>query len=123
MTYNAEKKIFHRYMSGKKFLTPEAGKKIVTQTKHTPPPQKSNCQPLRGRRKKRICLAHFQYVFSRLNKVLHFKIDNTQRKDTNGKRTFKRMLSFLLVEKRKLFGMKLSFEEFNLVFFMADRSA
>ena len=44
------KKIFHRYMSGKKFLTPEAGGKIVTQTNLpiSPSPQKSNGQPLRG---------------------------------------------------------------------------
>ena len=56
-------------------------------------------------------------------KVLHFKIENTPIKDTNGKRKFKRMLSFLFVDKRKLFAMKLSFEEFNLVFYTADRSA
>ena len=55
-------------------------------------------------------------------KVLHFKIENTPIKDTNGKRKFKRMLSFLFVDKRKLFAMKLSFEEFNLVFYTADRS-
>ena len=48
-------------------------------------------------------------------KVLHFKIENTPIKDTSGKRKFKRMLSFLSVDKRKLFAMKLSFEEFNLV--------
>ena len=56
-------------------------------------------------------------------KVLHFKIENTPIKDTSGKRKFKRMLSFLFVDKRKLFAMKLSFEEFNLVFFTADQSA
>ena len=33
------------------------------------------------------------------------------------------MLSFLFVDKRKLFPMKLSFEDFNLVFFTADQSA
>ena len=48
-------------------------------------------------------------------KVLHFKIENTPIKDTNGKRKFNGMLSFLFVDKRKLFAMKLSFEEFNLV--------
>ena len=56
-------------------------------------------------------------------KVLHFKIENTPIKDTNGKRKFKRMLSFLFVDKRKLFAMKLSFEKFNRVFYTADRSA
>ena len=47
-------------------------------------------------------------------KVLHFKIENTPIKDTNRKRTFKRMLRFLFVDKLELFPMKLSFEEFNL---------
>ena len=56
-------------------------------------------------------------------KVLHFKIENTPIKDTNGKGKFKRMFSFLFVGKRKLFAIKLSFEELNLVFYTADRSA
>ena len=64
---------------------------------------------------------HHVVVFK--TKVLHFKIENTPIKDTNGKRKFKRMLSFLFVDKRKLFAMKLSFEEFNLVFYAADRTA
>ena len=55
--------------------------------------------------------------------ALYLKIENTPIKDTNGKRMFKRMLSFLFVDKRELFAMKLSFEEFNLVFFTADQSA
>ena len=46
-------------------------------------------------------------------KVLHFKIENTTIKDTNGQRKFNGMLSFLFVDRRKLFAMKLSFEEFN----------
>ena len=51
-----KKKKILRYIMGKKFLTPEAGEKIVTQTKLPihPSPQKSNGQPLRGWRKKRI---------------------------------------------------------------------
>ena len=36
-------------------------------------------------------------------------------------REFKRMLSFLFVEEGKLFIKKSSIEEFNLVFFMAER--
>ena len=56
-------------------------------------------------------------------KFLHFKIENTPIKDTNEKRKFKRMLSFLFVDKRKLFAVKLSFGEFNLVFYTADRGA
>ena len=50
-------------------------------------------------------------------KVLHVKIESTPIKGTNGKR------KFLFVDKRKLLAMKLSFEEFNLVFFTADQSA
>ena len=53
-------------------------------------------------------------------KVLHFKIENTPIKDTNGKRRFKRMLSFFFVDKRKLFAMILPFEEFNLVFYGSE---
>ena len=57
-------------------------------------------------------------------KVLHFKIENTPiKKDTIGKRKFKRLLSFLFVDKPKLFSMKLSFEEFNLVLYTTDLSA
>ena len=54
-------------------------------------------------------------------RVLHFKVKNTPLKDKNGKRKFKRMLSFLFVEEGKLFIKKSSFEEFNLVFFTAER--
>ena len=56
-------------------------------------------------------------------KVLHFKIENTPIKDTNGKRKFKRMLSFLLVDKRKFFAITLSLEGFNLVFYGLERLA
>ena len=56
-------------------------------------------------------------------KVLYLKIENTPIKDTNGKRKFKRMLSFLFADKLELFLVKLSFEEFNLVFLTADQSA
>ena len=50
-------------------------------------------------------------------KVLHFKIENAPTKDTSGKRKFKRVLRFLFVDKRGLFAMKFSFEEFNLICF------
>ena len=56
-------------------------------------------------------------------KVLSFEIENMPIKDTNGKKKFKRMLSFLSVDKPELFALKLSFKEFTLVFFTADRSA
>lgn len=56
-----------------------------------------------------------------MTKVLHFKVENTPTKDTKGKGKFKRILSCLFVDKRKLFVTKLSFEEFHLVFFTAER--
>ena len=59
-------------------------------------------------------------------KVLHFKIENTATKDTNGQRKLKIMLSFLFVDRRKLFALKLSFEEFNhgsLACFEATKAA
>ena len=46
-----------------------------------------------------------------------------KKKDTNGKGKFKRVLSFVFVDKRKLFVSKLSFEEFHLVFFTAEHLA
>ena len=110
----------------------EVWEKILPQTKsvksplpHSPTNVQWSCQPFRGWGKKRIwhlskCypstkwLASIHVVVFK-TKVLHFKIENTPIKDTNGKRKFKRMLSFLFVDKRKLFAMKLSFEEFNLV--------
>ena len=42
-------------------------------------------------------------------KALHFKIENTPIKDTNGKRKFKRMLSFLFVDKTKAFRYEIVF--------------
>ena len=119
----------------------EVWEKILPQTKsvksplpHSPTNVQWSCQPFRGWGKKRIwhlckChpstkwLARVHDVVVFKTKVLHFKIENTPIKDTNGKRKFKRMLSFLFVDKRKLFAMKLSFEEFNLVFYTADWSA
>ena len=68
-----------------------------------------------------LSLVHHVVVFK--TKVLHFKIENTPIKDTSGKRKFKRVLRFLFVDKRELFAMKLSFEEFNLDFFTADQRA
>ena len=109
-------------------------KSVKSPTPHSPTNVQWSCQPFRGWGKKRIwhlskChrstewLTRFHHVVVFKTKVLHFKIENTPIKDTNGKRKFKRMLSFLFVDKRKLFAMKLSFEESNLVFYTADRSA
>ena len=60
-------------------------------------------------------LARVHHVVVFKTKVLHFKIENTPMKDTSGKRKFKRVLRFLFVDKRELFAMKLSFQEFNLI--------
>ena len=138
MTYNAEKKLYREKNSNfrevwEKVL-PIQTKSLKSPIPHSPTNVQWSCQPFMGRRKKRIwnfskChpstkwLARVHHVVVFKTKVLHFKIENTPIKDTNGKRKFKRMLSFLFVDKRKLFAMKLSFEEFNLVFYTADRSA
>ena len=111
--------------AGKKTLTPlyvgekisnsrEVWEKILLQTKsikssipHFPTNVQWSCQPFRGWGKKRIwhlskCypstkwLASIHVVVFK-TKVLHFKIENTPIKDTNGKRKFKRMLSFLRI--------------------------
>ena len=62
-----------------------------------------------------------------LNKtsVSHFKVKNTPLKHTDRKGNFKRMLSFLEVNKGRLFFLKLSFEDFKIhgIFITADRSA
>ena len=57
--------------------------------------------------------------------VLHFKVKNTLLKHTDGKGNFKRMLSFLQVDKGRLFFIKLSFEEFKMhgIFITTNRSA
>ena len=63
-----------------------------------------------------ICPFH-QYIKTG---VLHFKVKNTTLKEKNGKRKFKRIVSFLFEEEGKLSIKKSSFEEFNLVFFTAE---
>ena len=52
-----------------------------------------------------------------------FKVKNTQLKDTGGKRKITRMLSFLSLDKGRLFFPKLSLkDETHEIFFMADWS-
>ena len=139
MTHNAEKNLTPLYVGEKISNSREVWEKILliqTKSVKSPIPHVQwSCQPFRGWRKKKriwhLCkchpstkwLARVHDVVVFKTKVLHFKIENTPIKDTNGKRKFKRMLSFFFVDKRKLFTMKLSFEEFNLVFYKADRSA
>ena len=57
-------------------------------------------------------------------RVSHFKVKNTPLKHTDGKGNFKRMLSFLQVDKGRLFFIKLSFVEFKIheIFITAVRS-
>ena len=112
MTYNAKKKVFHCYMWGKKFITPEVWEKIIASTKSCIHPSPTNvqwsCQPFRGWGKKRIwhlskChpstkwLAHCHHVvLFKSNKVLHFKIEKTPMKDTEGMRnSMESSVSFL----------------------------
>ena len=86
-------------------------KSVKSPTPHSPTNVQWSCQPFRGWGKKRIwhlskChrstewLTRFHHVVVFKTKVLHFKIENTPIKDTNGKRKFKRMLSFLLRTKK-----------------------
>ena len=76
---------------------------------YPPPPAFSNTNVQWSKWPGRV---HHVVVFK--TKFLHFKIENTPIK-TNRKRKFNEMLSFFFVDKRKLFALKLSFEEFNLV--------
>ena len=116
-------------MGGNKFQTPEVWEKNIT-SKSPILPSPTNvqwsCQPFRGWGKKRIwhvskChpstkwLARVHEVVALKAKALHFKIENTPIKDINGKRKFNGIFSFLFVDKRKLFVMKLSYKEFSLV--------
>ena len=55
-------------------------------------------------------------------KVLHSKIENTPIKD-KWKEKVQKNAQFPFCGQRKLFVMKLFFEEFNLVFFTAERLA
>ena len=100
-------------MLGRKKLTPEVWEKYLTQAK--PPILPSNTKA--GQQTVNCWRAFIMWRFLRL------KFCISRLKDTNGKRMFKKMLSFLFVNKRELFAMKLSFEEFNLVFFAAGQSA
>ena len=111
MTYNAEKKFLHRYMrerGGGGFLTPEVWEKIITsKSPIPPPPQTSNGQVNHlggGGRNGYVIrqlkwLARVHHVVVLKTKVLHFKIENTPIKGTNGKRKFNGMLNFLFVDK------------------------
>ena len=124
-----KKKSFTVICEAKNLLLQRFGKKLLPQLNHayTPPPQTSNGHVNHLGGGGRNGFDTFVNVIHQQNgwrvhdvvvfktKVLHFKIENTPIKDTNGKRKFNGMLSFLFVDKRKLFPMKLSFEEINLV--------
>ena len=142
MTDNAEKNLTPLYVGEKisnsrevwEKILPIQTKSVKSPTPHSPTNVQWSCQPFRGWVKKRIwhlCKSHpstkwlvrVHDVVVFKTKVMHFKIENMLINNTNGKRKFKRMLSFPFADKRKFFATKLSFEEFNLVFYMADRSA
>ena len=89
-----KKKILHRYMSGKKFLPK------LNHPYPLPTNVQWSCQPFRGCGKKQIwhlgkChpstkwLAHVHHLVVFKTKVLHFKIESTPVKDTNGKKSSK----------------------------------
>ena len=105
MTDNAEKNLTPLYVGEKISNSREVWEKILPiQTKsvkspipHSPTNVQWSCQPFIGRRKKRIwhfskChpstkwLARVHHVVVFKTKVLHFKIENTPTKDTNGRR-------------------------------------
>ena len=115
-------------------ILPIQTKSVKSPIPHSPTNVQWSCPPFRGKGKKRIWHLCKLSSINKMagarswcggfkTKVLYIKIENTPIKDTNGKRKFKRILSFLFVDKRKLFAVKLPFEEFNLVFYTADRSA
>ena len=120
LTYNAEKN-----------LTLYVGEKMLPiQTKSVKSPMPHSPTNVKNKRIRHLCKCHPSKWLARVHDVvvfktkgLHLKIENTPIKDTNGKRKFKRMLSFLFVDKRKLFAINLPFEEFNIVFYTVDRSA
>ena len=58
-------------------------------------------------------------------RVSHFKVKNTPLKHADGKGNFKKMLSFLQVDRGRLFFIKLSFVDFKIheIFITVDRSA
>ena len=117
MTYNAEKKSY-TVMWGEKLPTPAVWEKIIISKSPIPPSStyvQWHVSHLGGGGRNGFDYMHvIKWWFSRL-KFCISKIENTPKKYTNGKRKFSGMLSFLFVDKRKLFAMKLSLEEINLV--------
>ena len=73
--------------------------------------------------KTKILKSETAHVVVYKTSVSHFKVKNTSLKDTHGKGKFKRMFSFLSVDKGKLFFTKLFFEEFAVheISITADR--
>ena len=64
---------------------------------------------------------HHDVVFK--IKVLHFKLENTSIKDVNGKRKFKRMLSFFFCGQTKAFCYEIAFRGIQPCFLAAERLA
>ena len=109
-----KKKILHRYMSGKKFLPK------LNHPYPLPTNVQWSCQPFRGCGKKQIwhlskChpstkwLAHVHHVVVFKTKVLHFKIESTPVKNTNGKKKVQKNAQFPLCGQTKAFRYEIVF--------------
>ena len=138
MTYNAGKNLTPLYVMEKKISNSrEVWRKILPGQKspisHSLTNVQWSCQPFRGWGKKRIwhlckChpstkwLARDHDVVVFKTKVLHFKIENTPIKDTNGKRKFNGILSFFLWTNES-FSLWNCLSKNSACFYTVDRSA
>ena len=132
-----KKKVFHRYMWGKKFLTPEVWKKIIISTKSRIHPSPTNvqwsCQPFRGLGKKRIwylskCHPSMKWLarvimlwFSRLK----FCISRLKKRrwKIQMKREIQWNAQFPFCGQTKAFHYEVVFRGIEPRFYTADRSA
>ena len=137
MTYNTKKTVFHRYMWGKKFLTPEVWEKIIISTKsriHASPTNVQwSCQPFRGLWKKRIwqlskCHPSMKWLarvimlwFSRLK----FCISRLKKRrwKIQMKREIQWNAQFPFCGQTKAFRYEVVFRGIEPRFYTADRSA
>ena len=119
MTYNTKKKVFHRYMWGKKFLTPEVWEKIIISTKSRIHPFPTNvqwsCQPFRGlARVLMLWFSRLKFCISRLKK---------RRWKIQMKREIQWNAQFPFCGQTKAFRYEVVFRGIEPLFYTADRSA
>ena len=119
MTYNTKKKVFHRYMWGKKFLTPEVWEKIIISTKSRIHPFPTNvqwsCQPFRGlARVLMLRFSRLKFCISRLKK---------RRWKIQMKREIQWNAQFPFCGQTKAFRYEVVFRGIKPRFYTADRSA